>query len=44
MITKFGRGTTLKQAIEELRDNEMNEITKITSRNQEFVFEYEVEK
>ncbi|KKN34617.1 hypothetical protein LCGC14_0792070 [marine sediment metagenome] len=40
--TKFGRGTTLNQAIKELEENGSVEIIKVTNRKGEFIFEYEV--
>lgn len=41
--TKFGRGTTLEQAMDELNENGCIEITRITKRNGIFTFEYNVE-
>ena len=39
--TKFGRGTTLKQIIQELEENGMTEITKVIIQDG-VTFEYEV--
>lgn len=44
MKTKFNKSTTLNQAIDELEYNGLTEITRITSRDNAFTFEYEVEK
>lgn len=41
--TKFGRGTTLRDAIRELEENGLTEITRITSKDSVFTFEYNVE-
>lgn len=41
--TKFGRGTTLSQAMIELQENECTEVTRIMSRDGVFTFEYNVE-
>lgn len=38
--TKFGRGTTLSQVVEELKHNSCEEITRITSKEGVFTFEY----
>lgn len=40
--TKFGRGTTLNQAIDELEYNGLTEITSITIRDGVFTFEYNI--
>ena len=41
-ITKFGRGTTLRQTIQELEENGLMEITHIERREDGVVFEYGV--
>ena len=38
--TKFNRGTTLSQAIEELESNGLTEITRVMSRDYVWTFEY----
>jgi len=42
--TKFGRGTTLKQAMDELQENGCLEITRILPTKNGYVFEYEVKE
>jgi hypothetical protein len=42
-VTKFGRGTTLKQGIDEIEENGMYEITRIMSKDGVFTFEYNIE-
>lgn len=45
MQTKFNRGITLQEAIDELRYNGCTEITRIMhDPNSAFIFEYEVEE
>lgn len=41
--TKFGRNTTLRQVMDELKGNGLIEITKVTENDGIFTFEYEVE-
>lgn len=43
MKTKFGRGTTLSQAMNELQENGLTEITRIMKRDGVWTFEYGVE-
>jgi len=40
--TKFNRGITLNQAIEELESNGLTEITRVMSRDNVFTFEYNI--
>ena len=40
--TKFNRGTTLSQAVEELESNGLTEITRVMSREGVHTFEYNI--
>ena len=40
--TKFGKGTTLRQAIDELEENGLTEIIRVMSRDGVFTFEYSI--
>ncbi len=40
--TKFGRGTTLRDAIRELNENGMNEITRIERKEEGVTFHYNI--
>lgn len=41
--TKFGRGTSLKDALKEMEDNGMTEITRVMKINDVWFFEYNTE-
>ena len=41
--TKFGRGTSLREAMDELKENGLIEITRIVDRQGFWTFEYNVE-
>ena len=40
--TKFGKGTTLRQALDEFKENGLIEITRVMDRDRVFTFEYSI--